>query len=269
MSTSLPDPSTRTTAQPLEAVERSTRILNAFTERAEWRVSELARHLDLPKAGVHRVMYSLELCGYLNQEESRGAYTLGTRAVALGRQASARASAIRPHRQLIQLSESTGTMALYYELRGHRYVCLERLDVNAFSPMTVEIGDTVGLHAGAGKSILAYQPTQFVDEVLSARLPQYSSSTPTNPRAIREILTEIKNDGFWISYGEITEGSVGISAPITDAHGFVTKCVCISFPESMAKTELLDRWSNEVRQVAATISQQFRGASLHQLSDLS
>lgn len=248
-------------SEPLSSVERVVRVLDAFADRPRWRISDLARELELPKAGVHRIVHSLEVLGYLRQEEERGPYVLGGRAVALGRQALTRAAVARPHRHLMRLSEVTGAVALFYELRGHRYVCLERLDVNSLTPSTVEIGDTVGLHAGAGKAILAFQDPQFIDEVLRARLSRYSARTPSDPATIREMLKRIRLDGIWVSRSEITEGTVGISAPVVDENGNVSKCVCVSLPEKKASDELVERWATEVRQVALTISQESGGYS--------
>lgn len=233
-------------------------VLDAFVGRSEWRISDLARHLSLPKAGIHRIVQSLEACGYLRQDGARGAYSLGPQAVAIGRSALSQASAVRPHRHLVRLSEMTGAVALYYELRGHRYVCLERLDVTSVVPTTVEVGDTMGLHAGAGKSILAFQPESFISQVLSAQLPKYSSSTPASPAEVRQCLNEIRRAGYWVSRGEITPGTVGISAPVIGASGTVANAICVSL-EVPVDDDFVGRIAEEVRQVASVISQEVGG----------
>lgn len=247
-------------AEPLQSVVRTTMVLDAFAGRSEWRVSDLARSLGLPKAGVHRIVQSLEACGYLRQNDARGAYSLGGQAVALGRNALSQASAARPYRHLARLSEMTGAVALYYELRGHRYVCLERLDVTSVVPTTVEVGDTMGLHAGAGKSILAYQPDSFISQVLSAQLPKYSPATPVSAADVRACLAEIRRNGYWISRGEITPGTVGISAPVVTASGRVSNAICVSLQGPLSDG-FVQTVAAEVRQSALIISQEVGGTS--------
>lgn len=247
-------------AEPLQSVVRTTMVLDAFAGRSEWRVSELARYLRLPKAGVHRIVQSLETCGYLRQDDARGAYSLGGQAIALGRNALSQATAARPYRHLARLSEMTGAVALYYELRGHRYVCLERLDVMSVVPTTVEVGDTMGLHAGAGKSILAFQTDSFILQVLSARLPNYSGVTPASAADVRACLTEIRRRGYWVSRGEITPGTVGISAPVVTASGKVTNAICVSLQAPVAD-DFVRTVAAEVRQAALIISQEVGGTA--------
>ncbi|MEX1077804.1 MAG: IclR family transcriptional regulator [Homoserinimonas sp.] len=242
-------------AKALESVERAVLVLNAFTGRNEWRVTDLARFLGLPKAGAYRIIKTLEICGYLEQLDARGSYALGPAAVALGRSAAGRAMVTTARRHLLRLAEQTGEVVLLYVLRGHRYVCIERLDVNAATTVTVEIGDTMGLHAGAGKSILAYQSSVFIDEVLSSPLSKYSEATPVNPDAVRDILAKVAVSGYWVSEGEITPHTLGISAPVRDPDGQVKYAVCVSANAADMSKDRLSVLSAAVVDTAASISQ--------------
>jgi len=207
----------------LLGIERGLSVLEAFIERSSWGLSDLARHLDLNKTVVYRIVRSLEQRGFLEQPEERGPYFLGPAAVALGRSGSSRSLLTIARRHLVRAAESTGEVALLYSMRGHRYLCVDRLDVNSDTEVTVEIGDTIGLHAGAGKSILAFQEERFVDEVLAAPLSRYTDATPVDPDGVREMLDQIRETHHWVSNGEITPNTVGISAPIRDSDGRVNQ----------------------------------------------
>lgn len=241
----------------LLGVERALSVLEAFIYRSSWGLSDLVRHLGFNKAVVYRLVRSLEQRGFLEQPEERGPYYLGPAAFALGKSVESRPIMSVARRHLLRAAEETGEVVLLYSRRGHRYLCIERLDVNRKTEVTVEIGDTIGLHAGAGKSILAFQDATFVDDVLSAPLSRYTESTPTDPAELRRILEQIQRESHWISHGEITPGTIGISAPIRDMRGIVSYTVCISLNTPAAEIESvrLERLAAAVRDTAAAISQ--------------
>lgn len=241
----------------LLGIERALSVLEALIQRSSWGLSDLARHLDLNKAVVYRIVRSLEQRGFLEQPEERGPYLLGPAAIALGRSVKSKSLVTVARRHLVRAAESTGEVALLYSMRGHRYLCVDRLDVNSDTEVTVEVGDTIGLHAGAGKSILAFQHERFVDEVLSSPLSRYTKGTPVEPERIREMLTRIQEAHHWVSNGEITPNTVGISAPVRDSKGRVKYAFCISVdaPGGQLDPARLDYLVSAVVDTAASISQ--------------
>ncbi|WP_169806597.1 IclR family transcriptional regulator [Microtetraspora malaysiensis] len=239
----------------LQGVDRVLTVLEAFVGQAEWRVSDLAKHLGMHKAVTHRIVRSLEARQFLEQAEARGSYSLGSAAVALGRAAGRRAPRTAARRHLIRLAEQTGEVVLFYTLRGHRYVCVERLDINAETAVTVEIGDTIGLNAGAGKTLLAFQDERFIQEVLAAPQPRYTDRTPTDPAVIHDMLDRIRAEGVWISEGEITPHTVGVSAPVWDTEGSVRYCVCVTVLERAVDERRLASLSAAVQDTATAVSQ--------------
>ncbi|MGO1971427.1 MAG: IclR family transcriptional regulator [Propionibacteriaceae bacterium] len=243
--------------QTLLGVERAISVLEAFIYRSSWGLTDLARHLELNKAVVYRLVRSLEQRGFLEQPEERGPYYLGPAAIALGKSVESRSIVTVARRHLLRVAEQTGEVVLLYAIRGHRYLCMERLDVNSNTDVTVEVGDAVGLHAGAGKSILAFQDPSFVNEALSAPLSRYTADTPTDPDRIREILHEVRAANHCVSRGEITPKTVGVSAPVRDMKGRVKHSVCISVNASDGQVDSarLDHLIGAVVDTAASISQ--------------
>lgn len=253
----------------LLGIERALSVLEAFIHRSNWGLSELARHLDLNKTVVYRIVRSLEQRGFLEQPEERGPYSLGPAAVALGRSVKSRSLVTVARRHLVRAAESTGEAALLYSMRGHRYLCVDRLDVNRDTEVTVEIGDTIGLHAGAGKSILAFQGERFVDEVLTAPLSRYTDATPTDRAQISDMLTQIQGTHHWVSTGEITPNTVGISSPIRDTEGRVKYALCISVDAHGGQLDpaRLDYLVSAVVDTAASISQSLGYQEGHPLEE--
>ena len=238
-------------------VDRTLSVLEAFLVRPAWRLSDLSRHLEIGKASVYRILRALEIRGYIEQDGAGGMYLLGPSVALLGSAASGQNRVDLDRSHLLRLAQQSGEVVLTYVLRGHRYLCTDRVSLNSTVPVTVEIGDTIGLHAGAGKSILAFQSEDFIRKVLSSPLSKYSDSTPLDPLAVRKMLDTIVKQEYWISYGEITPNTIGISAPIRSATGAVDRAICITVSSNHVSDKRVDYLVECVADAASSISQSF------------
>ena len=64
---------------------RGMRLLEKFTHnQQEWRLSELARALELPRSTVFRLVHTLEKLKYLERHPQRKTFQLGNRVLNLG-----------------------------------------------------------------------------------------------------------------------------------------------------------------------------------------
>lgn len=241
----------------IAGVDRTLSILEAFLVSRTWRLSDLSRHLEMNKASVYRTLQALKVRGYIQQDEPGGLYSLGQSAALLGRAASRESQPNVEHRHLLRLAEQTGEVVLFYGLQGHRYVCIDRIYLDDRVPVTVEVGDTLGLHAGAGKSILAFQSDEFIRTVLSASLPRYSSLTIVDPDSVMNLLDTIRRQKYWVSKGEITPGTSGISAPVYSSGGIVKHALCLTVSSDRLSDDRLAYLLDRVMDAAASISQSY------------
>ena len=64
---------------------RGLMVLESFSqEKTSYTLSELARHLNIPKASLHRIVKDLAQLNFLRYEEHSKRYYLGTRVLSLG-----------------------------------------------------------------------------------------------------------------------------------------------------------------------------------------
>ena len=207
-------------------------MLRAFGARAEWGVSDLARELKLGKSATHRLLQSLAAGGLLVQNERRGTYALSLEVVALARAAERRTPLVaRAHELLEQLSAESSETATLFVLRGQRGLIADTVDGPHSMRYSVNTGDTVQLHAGAGsKAILAHQPASFVDDLLAAPLVRYTENTITDPDALRRELTQIRRRGFAFSESEVTPGTRAVGAAVLDVDGRAVAGIAVTAP---------------------------------------
>ncbi|MFF5260550.1 IclR family transcriptional regulator [Actinomadura viridis] len=240
----------------LGSVANAIDVLKAFGTRGEWRVTELSRELGLGKSTTHRLLQTLAAGGLVEQVAERGTYVLGMELVRIARAAARRTTlGAVAHPHLAELAERTQDAVLLTVLRGHRYLCVDVVNEAHHIISVVQLGDTVGLHAGAGgKAILAFQPTAFRSLVLGEPLVHYTDQTIRSPEELEAELDSVRRNGYAFSDGEVTAGSASIAAPIRDADGRVIASVNATTSSSRMRELGIERYRDPVLEAAHNIS---------------
>ncbi|MFC7550257.1 IclR family transcriptional regulator [Plantactinospora sp. GCM10030261] len=241
---------------PLTSVSNAVEMLKAFGRQGEWGVTELARELGLGKSATHRLLQTLTAGGLVEQVSDRGTYVLGMELVRIARAAARRTTlGAVAHRHLESLSHRAEDAALLTVLRNHRYICTDVVNVTRHIVSVVQLGDTVGLHAGAGgKAILAFQPPWFRDEVLAEPLVRYTDQTICDPAVLQAELEAVRQSGVAYSDSEVTPGSASVAVPIRDAEGRVIASVNVTTSSFRMREVGLDHYRRLVRGAASDIS---------------
>jgi DNA-binding IclR family transcriptional regulator len=73
----------------------------------------------------------------------------------------------------------------------------------------------------AGKALLAYQPPERIEEIISLGMPRLTDLTITSPEAMRTDLARIREQGYALDLGEREVGLIGLSVPVRNASGAV------------------------------------------------
>jgi DNA-binding IclR family transcriptional regulator len=232
------------TGQTIAAVERAADVLNVFTELdgATVGVTELAEHLGLSKAVVHRILTSLRVKGFVDIDESTHRYSLGPAALALGltylQQIDVRDEARSVLRGLSERTNETATLSVR---RGDVRIYVDQITPPREVKMTVQLGHPYPLHAGgSSKALLAHLPESTVDEYLNRPLDALSSVTITDPDEIREELEQIRIQGFAVSFGERQEGASSIAAPVFDHENHPIAVISVCGPVERFRDEMDD-----------------------------
>ena len=119
----------------------------------------------------------------------------------------------------------------------------------------LEVGLQLPLHASAlGKAILAFSPSQLVEDALAEPLPPLTKRTLDAP-ALRRQLASVQDQGFATERDEAVLGESSVAAPIFDDAGHAVGAIGVVdateqlFPRGLA------------RGVAAAVSEAARGVS--------
>ena len=178
----------------------------------------------------------------LMRSPGRG-FRLGFGAIDLGRRAVASIDLReRLHPVLIRLARDSGETAVIGVISERRTSArvIDRVEGREFVYMSLEIGHTWPLHAGAlAKALLAYMPDR--EAILEQPLKRIGKNTITEPGALRAELDRVRETGWATSSEETDVGAWGIATAILDPAGLPIAAIGLIAPLGRQTPEYTDR----------------------------
>lgn len=228
----------------VHSVETTFEVLRALMELDGAGVTELAKHLDVPKSTLHNYLSTLEQEEFLVKDGTT--YRVGVQFLELGafaRNQYPLYEIARP--EVNRLAEETGEVAnLLVEEHGWGYY-LHRAHGPEAVNVEAHIGTRVHLHSTAlGKAILAHKPDEQVDQIVERRgLPAITDKTTTDREQLREDLAEIRERGYAIDDEEHHDGLRCIAAPVLSNGDRVLGAMSVAGPSNRMQDE---RFTEEI-----------------------
>lgn len=241
----------------LESVTSTFNLLEIMGRRDRaMAVSELARVMGRAKSSVHRMLTTLILCGYVEQETEHGRYRLTTKLWRVGSSAFHNRDLVDIARheleQLMVSSDETVHLAI---LDSDCVVYIHKVE----SPRSIRVQTRIGAEApsvstATGRALLAHRPA-VLEAVLSKPVRQRTEDTITDPDRILEEIQNVISAGYSVTKRENHPEMGGIAAPIFDFSGDVIASTGVAIPIFRMNDELVERCVPLVRKAAMRISQ--------------
>lgn len=247
-----------------QAVSRAVALLKAFSDvQPEWALGDLAQHVGLNKATVHRLLAALEVEGFVARSVVSGGYRLGPELIALGGCAM-RSNDLRTVSRpaLEELAAATGETATLEVLAGEQVVILDEISSRYLLGLSQDVGARLPFYATAtGKLLAAHLGAPDQERLLSGELTPLTPQTITRPALLAEQLRQVRLDGYAVTNGELEAGFVAVAAPVIDAAGGTIAAVSVGGPEVRLGGATLDEAIAQVRLTGQAISRQlgYRG----------
>lgn len=191
-------------------------------------LSELARRAGISVPTAHRRVSELVEWGALERGPDRR-LRIGLRLWEVGslapRGLGLREAALPFLEDLYELTHENVQFAVR---DGLEVVFVERIAGRHAVPVLTRVGGRFALHAtGVGLALLAHAAPEVQEQVLSAPLPAYTQKTVTDPMVLRQMLAEIRRDGYAVSDGQVTLDALSVAAPIFAADGTAIAAVSL------------------------------------------
>jgi len=223
----------------IQSLSRAIAILNCFGDAEELGITEISKKAGLHKSTAFNLVTTLELHGFLEQNERTGKYCLGNELFRLGtRVKSDLRTLARPYlealvgrfKETVNLVTRDGTSVVY----------LEKIESPHSMRISTAVGGRVPLNVTAvGKAILAGLP----DAELMPLLEQltYEKRTPQTigtPEKLLEHIGRVRQDGYAEDSEELEIGLMCVAAPIANHTGKAFAAISVSGPASRMSESL-------------------------------
>ncbi|MBI5379883.1 MAG: IclR family transcriptional regulator [Nitrospirae bacterium] len=218
----------------IQAITHALDLLEAFSPaHRELGVTQLSQRLGLDKNNIFRILATLELRGYIEQNRATGDYRLGLRTFELGQTFQQSLDLLEQARpfleQLVVRCDETAYLGV---LRGARAVYLDVVETPQAVRAVSRLGAVIPACCTAiGKAQLAFLPQDQLRKIFDKeKMAVYTDSTIRSREALFRQLEKVASRGYALGDGEYEDGVRGIGAPIRNYTQQVVAGVSISGP---------------------------------------
>lgn len=239
----------------LQSVQNGLLILKVFSkEKPILGITEISNTLNLPKSTVSRLINELVHEGYIQKEGRK--YRLGLGILCLSgvimSHMDIHRDAFEPLKSLVNKIEETAHISI---LERNNLIYLLKVE----SKQAVRLLSHVGhirppTCSSPGKVLLAYQPKEILNEILSSELPKRGPNSVTDPHQLLEELSFIRKNGYAICINEMSDDVVSIAAPIKDYTGKVIAAVSVAGTRQRIDDESIESIKKEIIKTGKEIS---------------
>jgi IclR family acetate operon transcriptional repressor len=242
----------------VQSIERTMKIIRVLIsdEKPAWPISELADATGLPISTLHRFLESMIHYGLVEQEPVTKHYKAGYTWMEIGFILHDKINFRHVARPIMEELASEVEESIFLSIpTGFDSIPIEKVE----SPLKIRIDENLGeripLTIGApNKAILSHWKTAEVMKVVTKQLP------PSEQQLFLDQLDAVKEMGYAISYGEKTEGTVAVAAPVIGYGNQIVAALSINAPSFRVPEDRLSFLIEKVKQKAAAISAKIGGA---------
>jgi IclR family pca regulon transcriptional regulator len=232
-------------------------VLGAFgRERPTMTLSEAAQTADLSRATARRVLRTLTVLGYV--EQNGHAFSLSPRIFDLGSAYLSTQSWVdRAVPLMRELSERVGESCSAAILQGNEIVYVARIPARRIMSAALAVGSRLpAFHTALGRAQLGFlDEAEIWRRLMSLRIEAYTPYTITDLQALFDRVREDRAQGFSIVDEELERGLRALAVPIVDRSGQVVAAINLSTHSTRTtRNEMRERFLPDLRQIAGQLS---------------
>lgn len=244
------------TGKPLPGMERSFAILEMIAARPS-RVVDVTNELNLPWATVHRTIKKLETAQFIYRDPETNRYEIGPRMWHIGSAYLANNKPMNAAISYLASERSIKNVDIQIVERVGNYAVVTHAEKRQTHPISkAQYGFHIPLHAGSkGWVLLAHEDPDFITRYIEQDLEQLTPLTTVDKAELLAKLTEVRENGFAFTLGDVQPFTGSIAAPIFNSSGTMVACVCFVFLKKIASnTVLMEELREHLELMTHTIS---------------
>jgi IclR family transcriptional regulator, pca regulon regulatory protein len=214
----------------VQSLDRGLAVIRAFGPgRERLSLSDVARETGLTRAAARRFLLTLVKLGYVRSDGRE--FSLRPLVLELGYaylSGLAMPEIASPHlEELVARVRESSSISV---LDGHDIVYVARVPTKRIMTVAISVGTRFPAHATSmGRVLLAGMSPEDLDKYLNEDdFGTFTARTVTDPDRLREIVREVRRQGYAITDQELEEGLRSIAAPIHGSGGAVIAAINLS-----------------------------------------
>jgi IclR family KDG regulon transcriptional repressor len=238
-----------------KTVVKGLKVIEALAKSPGARsLTDLANECGLTKSNAHRLLRTLESCGYVRHDPNSRAFEATLRSWDLGNRifnrTELRVIALPHLEELAALTKETTLLSI---LDDGEVIYIGKIDSVHAVRTYVEVGDRAPAYCCAtGKAMLAYMPEEIVRDV-TRDMKRFTANTIVSAAKLKSDLELIRKQGYSKTEGEWQAGVLGFACAIRAPGGEVAGAIGVAGPEERMRKSDLDRTIKALRNAAARI----------------
>lgn len=241
----------------LSSVSNTLDILDLLSKYDELGVAEISNELNMGRASVFRMLYTLEKKDYVHKT-SNAKYKLGVKfahygSIVLERQNYV--SIAKPYLQKLRDLHNKTTHFAILDEDNFNIIFMEKEMSKSTIQMTSKIGSKMPAYCtGTGKVLLASRLDEDFEKIVQTySLEKLTDSTITDTSKLIEELKIIQKQGYSEDSEESEFGLVCLAAPVKDIAGKTVGAVSMSGAAAQMRANK-DTYIESVKETASEIS---------------
>ena len=225
----------------IQAVGHALDVLEQFRDNVtELGITDLSRRLRLDKNKVYRLLATLELHGFIEQNKTTANYRLGLKNLQLGQTFIKQTGLVHHARPVLESIARKCEETTYISiLKCFRIIYLDVIESELPVRVVTRAGAMLPFHCTAeGKVLAAGMNDKNLREYFkSSELKRYTSNTISDLDELTKHLNKVAELSYAIDDEELDVGVKCVSAPIRDYTKLAIGAVSVSGPSMRFTTE--------------------------------
>lgn len=244
----------------VQSVERTLSIVEVLSEFDEGLgLTEISEKVGLHKSTVHRLLFTLMVKSYVEQNESTNKYRLTLKLFELGSRKIEKMNIVTIARPILkELMEKTNEVIHLVVREGTEIVYIVKVESQNPIRMYSKIGKRSQVYCTAvGRSMLAYMTDKEVLNIWeNSNIEKLTEHTVTDFHKFKDSINAVKEKGYAIDEQENEIGIRCTAASILDYKGEVCGAISISGSIISFKEEKIERFSKLIIEYSTRISKE-------------
>ncbi|HWW69738.1 MAG TPA: IclR family transcriptional regulator C-terminal domain-containing protein [Duganella sp.] len=227
----------------MTSLARGLAVVQAFSDsRKPQTIANISQKTGIPRAAVRRCLHTLRELGYVDAELNN--FSLRPKVLTLGYSyLSSTPLTVSAQPYLNDISRTLNESSSMAVLEDGEVLYVARAATSRVMSVALNTGSRLPAYCTSlGRVMLAHLPPDELERYLAkTKLRAMTENTVTNPKRLREILADVRRDGYAINDEELELGLRSIAVPVRGASGQVLAALNVGAQAARVSVKQLEK----------------------------